>query len=387
MDEREMPGKPARGGEPTADLIVVGGGIAGSAVALRAVQYYLHTVWLLGNPSTHKASRAAYVRNIDNMLGVHPDIVRAKVLHLLTPDHPEAARRVEDAHLHISTVDLVHNAKTRIQKEFAEFIRVLPDRAAEASRHGGLFQVRTAGGTLARAPNLVLATGVMDRQPTIHKSKGDRSLAGIHWIFPYANHETLLYCIRCEGHLTAAGRRIGVIGHGNAAAEVALMLRERYGVPVALLTAGEEIRWSEDRGRLLELQSVPVAEGRITDVLGGSRGAALQGFVLEGGETIETDLAFVAMGLHRVYNDLARALGADLEESRRPAERRHVLVDADGETSVPGLFAVGDMSRQRDRPVMKQIYTAQEYAVRAVDAIDRRRRERRRAELLAGGGD
>jgi thioredoxin reductase (NADPH) len=364
--------------------MVVGGGIAGAAVALRAVQYNLRTLWLLGDSSTLKASRGAYVRNIDNMLGVHPGIVRDKVIHVLKPDHPEAARRVADAHMHISTIDLVNNAKTRIMEEFADFIQVVPDRAAEASREEGLFHVQTAGGTTYLAPNLVLATGVMDRQPVIHKSKGERTLAGIHWIFPYANHETLLYCIRCEGHLTA-GRRVGVIGHGNAAAEVALMVGERYRVPVVLLTAGEPVRWSEERARLLELEGVEIAEGRITDVQGASRGESLHGFVLESGETVEVELAFVAMGLHRVYNDLARALGADLEESRRPPERRHVLVDAGGETSVPGLFAVGDMTQRKDRPVMKQIYTAQEYAVRAVDAIDRRRREAKRAALLASG--
>jgi hypothetical protein len=44
---------------------------------------------------------------------------------------------------------------------------------------------------------------------------------------------------------------------------------------------------------------------------------------------------------------------------------------------------VGDMSRHRGgTPSLKQIYTAQEYAVRAVQAIDRRAREARRALAL-----
>ena len=64
-----------------------------------------------------------------------------------------------------------------------------------------------------------------------------------------------------------------------------------------------------------------------------------------------------------------------------------MLVDeAASETSVRGLFAVGDMSRRRgDAPSLKQIYTAQEYAVRAIQAIDRRIRAERRKEILAHG--
>jgi len=94
----------------------------------------------------------------------------------------------------------------------------------------------------------------------------------------------------------------------------------------------------------------------------------------------------VAMGLHRVYNDLARQLGAEIDAADGPEDVRHVLVDdATSETSVRGLFAVGDMSRHRGgTPSLKQIYTAQEYAVRAVQAIDRRERAARRARVLSG---
>lgn len=43
------------------------------------------------------------------------------------------------------------------------------------------------------------------------------------------------------------------------------------------------------------------------------------------------------------------------------------------------------MSQRRgDAPSLKQTYTAQEYAVRAVQAIDRHVRAARRKEILAG---
>ena len=365
-------------------LIIVGGGIGGAAAALRAAQYEIDTVWILGDRETHRASRAAYVVNIDNMIGVHPWIVRDQLADLLKRDHPEAAAMAAQHHMHISTHDIVQNVRARISADFPERVRLVEDRAVEAGREKERYRVRTAGGEEFIAGSLILATGVMDRQPVIHRKKGERVLPGIHWVFPYANHETLLYCIRCEGHLTP-GRRIALIGAGEAAAEVALMVRERYDAGVTLITAGEPITWSEERGRLLGLESVRVIDKKIVDIHGEDKGATLRGLTLEGGEKVEIDLAFVAMGLYRVYNDLARALGADLEESDAPPEVRHVLVDHRGETSRRGLFAIGDMARGRAGPLMKQIYTAQEYAVRAVDSIDSRRRRARRAACLSGG--
>ena len=207
-------------------------------------------------------------------------------------------------------------------------------------------------------------------------------MAGIHWIYPFANHETFLYCIRCEGHLTS-GQRVAVIGSGVATAEIALMLRERYGTEVVILTTGEPIGWGERRGRLLSAWKIEALEERLVDVQGTDKGATLHSITLEGGRTVEVQFALVAMGLHKVYNELARSLGVELEQSDEPEELRHVLVNGDSETSIPGLFAVGDMTRHNDRAIMKQVYTAQEYAVRALDLIDRRRRNQQREKRLS----
>ncbi len=53
------------------DAIVVGGGIGGSAAALRAAQHGLSVAWIRGDEGTAGASRARYVYNVDNMIGVH----------------------------------------------------------------------------------------------------------------------------------------------------------------------------------------------------------------------------------------------------------------------------------------------------------------------------
>lgn len=365
-------------------VIIIGGGVAGAAAALRAAQNHLPALWVLGDSRTHKASRAAYVRNIDNMVGVHPDIVRNKILQVIEKDHPQAAAAVRGAHLHISTADLVGNARQRIESEFADVVTEVPAKATGIKKEEAHFVVEVDGGRRLAAPAVVVATGVSDRQPVIHRRKGDRVLAGIHWLFPYANHETLLYCIRCEGHMTR-GRRVGVIGAGPAAAEIALMLRERYDAQVTILTAGEDPLWSARRQELLDRLQVSIVHGPLTDIHGGDKGASLHGFSVEGAGRIDVDLAFVAMGLYRIAHELLQDLGVSLEDSPLPLEQRHVVVDDRGETSCAGLFAIGDMATHRERGIMKQVYTSQEYAVRAVDTIDGRRRRDERRALFAEG--
>jgi thioredoxin reductase len=65
-------------------LIVVGGGIGGSAAVLRAAQHGLTVAWIRGDTATARASRACYVFNVDNMIGVSGGIVQRKVLGLIS---------------------------------------------------------------------------------------------------------------------------------------------------------------------------------------------------------------------------------------------------------------------------------------------------------------
>ena len=50
-------------------------------------------------------------------------------------------------------------------------------------------------------------------------------------------------------------------------------------------------------------------------------------FQLEDGTEVMVDYAFVSLGLHRVYNDLARELGADLHEKDLPDHLRHAQAE------------------------------------------------------------
>ena len=370
------------------EVIVVGGGIGGSAGALRAAQHTLRTAWIRGDRATAKASRVKYVYNVDNMIGIHPGIVHRKVLELLGGDAHAASRELlQRTHFHISTQDIVENVVDRLRGELAGSVTEIEEKAVSARRESSGFVIETDRGTAVRGQAVVLSTGVMDRQPSVKMTtRSGKVVDDIRWIYPYANNESLLYCILCEGHLTRNTSTV-VFGSSEAAAQVALMLHERYRIRVTLLTNGEPLTASEETQRLLSEYDVAVLSPRVVEILdpeGGSRGKTLRGFRLEDGVVVEARFGMVAMGLHRVYNDLARQLGAELDSRDGAPEVAHVLVDdATSETSVHGLFAVGDMSRKRGTgPSLKQIYTAQEFAVRAVNAIDGRLRRARREAIL-----
>ncbi len=389
------------------DLIIIGGGIGGSAAALRAAQYHMRGAWLMGNRKSAKASRGKYVYNIDNMIGVHPDIMLEKVKKSLKKkEFDNARKKLEKSDFVIGTNDIIDNARARIEAQFGEQMQIISDEiAVNISRKGdsGPFTVTTDSGRTLIGQTVMLSTGVMDRLPMVKKKmRSGKITDDINWVFPHSNLERLLYCIRCEGHLVRS-RPTAVIGHQESAAQVALMLRERYGSPIHILTNGETPTFTEDSARLLAMDGIEIHQARIVDLFNeppemrdlppdGTRprvrkGSDLHGIALEDGSEIPVRYALVALGLYRVYNDLARMAGAELEAGDMEDDQRHVLVDDIGsETSVPGLYAVGDMAKRRDGgPSMKQIYTAQEYAVRAVDTIDWNLRRARRVARLAQG--
>ncbi len=369
-------------------VIVVGGGIGGSAAALRAAQHGLTVAWIRGDAGTARASRARYVYNVDNMIGVSGGIVQRKVLELLSgPEHAAAREAIARAHFHIGVPEIVEDVTLRLTADFADVATLIDEKAIAARAGDTGFVVETDRGQGLRAGAVILSTGVMDRQPRVKlTTKGGKVVDDIRWIYPWANAESLLYCILCEGHLVR-GTPVAVLGASDAAAQVALLLHERYGVAVVLLGNGEALEARPETLRLMDAYGVAFHGARLVEILDGEsgrKGESLRGFRLEDGTQVPARFGMVAMGLHRVYNDLALQLGAELDAGDGPEDARHVLVDdATSETSVRGLFAVGDMSRHRSgTPSLKQIYTAQEYAVRAVQAIDRRERAVRRARVL-----
>lgn len=65
------------------EVIIIGGGIGGSAAALRAAHNGQKAIWLLGSKATKKRSRSQWVANLDNIVGFHEGVIKDQVLKTL----------------------------------------------------------------------------------------------------------------------------------------------------------------------------------------------------------------------------------------------------------------------------------------------------------------
>lgn len=365
----------------TFDIMVIGGGIGGSAAALRAAQNNLTTLFITGSKASKKRSRSQWVVNIDNMIGFHEGIIKDQVLaSLRRAKHQEAAALIEGEHYHVNNRAIIKNTLERLQTDYADTVTILPEDCKTTQRVDEGFVATTDSGSY-QAPAVVLATGIMDEQPRIkvHDQAGN-IIESPTAIYPFANRETALYCIRCEGHLTRHDA-VAVIGQSNTAAEVAFMLHERYGNPVYILANGDELDLSETSHEVCTAYGIEIIRDPFTDFVSAGVGQ-LCGVTFTDHAPIRIKFAMVTLGTYRVYNELAQQVMANLTAGDLPPEQRQIAINHKGETSVANFFAIGDAARRVDEPTMKQIYTAQEYAVRAVDTIDHRRRGKMRAAAL-----
>ncbi|HEX7050189.1 MAG TPA: NAD(P)/FAD-dependent oxidoreductase [Longimicrobiales bacterium] len=202
------------------------------------------------------------------------------------------------------------------------------DRAACGVRRleGGAFEVRLDGGDVVRARRLLLATGLADELPPI---EGLGALWG----------RAALHCPYCHGY-EVRGAPLAVLGAGPARVRLALHLTRLSG-DVALCTRGETPLDPESR-RALEAGGVEVREAPIVRVEGGGRDVAVRLVFADGG-SLERRAVFVASKT-RQRSRLPAELGCALLEDGC------VEVDDLGRTSVPGVYAAGDMARRATLP-------------------------------------
>jgi thioredoxin reductase len=176
------------------------------------------------------------------------------------------------------------------------------DAAVEgAGRDAGAFTVDVAGETL-RALTLVLATGLHDELPAIP------GLAA-------AWGREVAHCPFCHGH-ELSGERIAILGSGEHAARQAAMLERIASEIVVLETDAVQRVEPADRGLRLGL---------------------------EDGSGLHVGGVFVTP-ISRQRAPFAAQLGLRMLASGC------VEVDAMGQTSVPGVFAAGDMAHPAALP-------------------------------------
>jgi len=322
-------------------IAIIGGGSAGVMALLRGVLNNDKCLFFPGTGNDRKKSRELWVAKVDNI-----------------PGHHSYTHGIKDPNL--ETIKWIE------QSQFADnFVRKKNRGVKSISKNSeGLFVLEDSKGEVYYSQFVVMCTGVMDVQPMINGTIDD--------IFPYANLQTIDYCVRCDGH-HSLNKKTTIIGHTDEAAWIACLLHERYSPPsLTIMTHGEETSYDENLTRLLDLYDIKVETELITKILGDEKNGLISGFKLNDGRLIETDFGFISLGMI-VYNELAKELGAELDD------RGFVITDNKGETSINRLYVAGDLRAG----LKKQIYTAWDMAVDTMDGINRKIRMEKRDELLA----
>lgn len=308
------------------EIAVIGAGAAGQMAVLRSVLNNRNTIVFKGDARSNKRARATWVSKVVNMPYTHA-----------LPRPITAA-----------TKDIFKWIKE--ESNFSDRFTEISDAVASITKEAEKFVLQTNKGQRYKAKYVILATGIMDKQPEINGS--------IEPVLPYANNGHIDYCIRCDGH-NARGKITATIGHKSPAAWVAVMLHERYQPPeMKIFTNGEYASWSDEVADLVKVYKIKVVEQKIIGIKGDPK-TKMEAFVLEDGSEEPVEFAFAMLG-QIAYNELALQLGAEV------TERGNVIAGDKGETSVAGFYVAGDL---RDGGKY-QIYTAWDQAVDSVDDID-----------------
>ncbi len=274
------------------DVLVVGGGPAGSAAAVYAARKGIRT----GVLAERFGGQVLDTLAIENLISVQ---------------HTEGPRLATALEQHVKEyeVDIMN-----LQR--AESLVVAgPD---------GLIQVRTANGATLEAKSVILATGARWREMNVpgekeYKAKG------------------VCFCPHCDGPLFK-GKRVAVIGGGNSGVEAAIDLAGIVS-HVTLLEFDSKLR--ADAVLQAKLRSLPnvtvITNAQTTEVTGD--GEKVNGLAYKdriSGQTKQIDLEgiFVQIGLLPNTDWLKGAVAL--------SKRGEIEVDARGQTSVPGVFAAGD---------------------------------------------
>ena len=201
--------------------------------------------------------------------------------------------------------------------------KFLSTKASVVNKNGNLFDVRTEGNGSFKARRLILATGLVDVLPDI---PGLQERWG----------KSIFHCPYCDGY-EIRGDSIGVIATLPLSEHFAKLITEWGRVT---LFVNEAIKLDHDSRDSLIRTGVKIQEKPIMEVAGPPDGG-LDYVLLSDGSKISIQAIFIA-SFFRMAASFAKDLGCAFSESPRG---EIVKTDDSMLTSVPGVYAAGDMAR------------------------------------------
>jgi len=300
------------------DVLIIGGGPAGAAAAVYAARKGIRT----GVAAERFGGQVNDTLAIENYISV------------LETDGPKFAAALE-AHARAYDVDIMNLQRA--------------DALVPAAQAGGLIEVKLANGGSLKSKTVILSTGARWRNVNVpgeaeYKNKG------------------VAYCPHCDGPLFK-GKDVAVIGGGNSGIEAAIDLAGVVSHVTVVEFADQLKADAVLVNKLKSLSNVVVHTNAQTTEITGADGK-VNGLKYKDRATGEEHLVklegvFVQIGL--VPN--TEWLRGTVELSKFG----EIVVDAKGQTSVPGVFAAGDCTTV---PYKQIVIAAGDGAKAALSAFD-----------------
>ena len=275
------------------DVLIVGGGPAGAAAAVYAARKGIRT----GIAAERFGGQVNDTMGIENFISV------------TETTGPKFAAALE-AHVKSYDVNLMNGQKA--------------DKLIPATEPNGLIELQLANGGSLKSKTVILSTGARWRNVNVpgeqeYKNKG------------------VAYCPHCDGPLFK-GKRVGVIGGGNSGVEAAIDLA---GIVEHVTLIEFDTKLRADAVLVDKLKSLPnttiIVNAQTTEITGD--GSKMNGLTYKdraSGDVTHLDMAGVFVQIGLVPN--TEWLKGTLELSRHG----EIMVDARGQTNLPGVFAAGD---------------------------------------------
>jgi len=283
------------------DVLIVGGGPAGSAAAIYTARKGIRT----GIVAERFGGQVMDTLGIENFISVKET------------EGPKLVAALEE-HVKSYEVDIMN-----LQR-------------AEQLIPGELMEIRLTNGAVLKSKTVILATGARWREMNV---PGEKEYRG----------KGVAYCPHCDGPLFK-GKKVAVIGGGNSGVEAAIDLAGIVG-HVTLLEYNDHLR--ADAVLQKKLHSLPnvkvITNAQTSNITGdGEKVNGLNYTDRATGEWHHVELAgvFVQIGLVPNTDWLKGTINL--------SKYGEIEVDAHGMTSIPGVFAAGDVTTVP----YKQIITA-----------------------------
>jgi len=296
------------------DMLIVGGGPAAAAAAIYAARKGLRT-------------------------GIVADKFGGQVLDTLAIENFISVAETEGPRLAAALEEHVRSYPVDIMKH----------QRAWSLVPGELHEIQLESGAKLRAKSLILATGARWRD------------LGVPGESEYRNRG-VTYCPHCDGPLFK-GKWVAVVGGGNSGVEAAIDLAGVV-AHVTLIEFADELKADDILQR--KLKSLPnvdiIKSARTTEIVGSDRNVTeLRYEDRKTGEnrSVPVEGVFVQIGLF----PNTEWLKGTVELSRFG----EIIVDDHGRTSVPGVFAAGDVTTV---PYKQIIIATGEGAKAALGAFD-----------------